>query len=97
MIIMTTNEVARVYDTLLSAPGMEDAVRIDMKIPRKQLLVLNHILSLPDLSKASELLGHLEGELFAGLRELGKTFLEKSSLVEFNAKFMTVNQEGNKS
>ncbi|MXN91689.1 hypothetical protein GR160_10670 [Flavobacterium sp. Sd200] len=95
---MTTNEVARVYDTLLSAPGMDDAVRIDMKIPRKQLLVLNHILNLPDLSKASELLRHLEsGKLFTELRELGNAFLEKSSLVEFNAKFITVHQENNKS
>jgi hypothetical protein len=94
---MTTNEVARVYDTLLSAPGMDDGVRIDMRIPRKQLLLLNHILNLPELSKASELLKHLEGGLFDTLKELGNTFLEKSSLVEFNAKFMNVNHEGTKS
>ncbi len=91
---MNAEERARVYDTLLSAPGMEDAVRIDMKIPRKQLLVLNHILSLPDLSKASELLKHIDGDLFRGLKELGGAFLEKSSLVEFNAKFINVNQSG---
>lgn len=94
---MTTNEVARVYDTLLSAPGMDDAVRIDMKIARKQLLLLNHILNLPELAKASELLQHLEGGYFEALKELGSTFLEKSSLVDFNAKFMTLNQGGNKS
>lgn len=94
---MTTHEVARVYETLLSAPGLDDAVRIDMKIPRRQLLIINHILNLPAIGKGSELLQHLDGAFFDGLKELGELLLERSALVEFNKKLMRVGSDVQKS
>lgn len=41
---MTTNDVAKVFDTILSIPGMNDVVKIDLKISRKNVLLLNHVI-----------------------------------------------------
>ncbi len=37
---MTTSEVAKVYETVLSIPGMNEGVKIDVKINRKAVLLL---------------------------------------------------------
>jgi len=34
--MLTTNHVAKVYDTILSIPGMNETVKIDMRISRKK-------------------------------------------------------------
>ena len=34
--MLTTSDVAKVYDTILSIPGMNEAVKIDMRISRKK-------------------------------------------------------------
>ncbi|ALM50128.1 hypothetical protein AMR72_15230 [Flavobacterium psychrophilum] len=94
---MNAEEVSRVYDTLLSAPGMEDEVRVDIRIARKHLLLLNHILGLPGLTTASELLKHIDATFFENMKELGERFLDKASLTAFNAKFISVNNPGPKS
>ena len=41
---MTTNDVARVYDTIMSIPGMNETVKIDMRISRKNVLLLNSVI-----------------------------------------------------
>ena len=35
--MLTTNDIAQVYDTILSIPGMNETVRIDMEISRKNV------------------------------------------------------------
>lgn len=42
--MMTNNELAQVFDTVLSSPGMNEAVRIDMRISRKAVLLLHQIM-----------------------------------------------------
>jgi hypoxanthine-guanine phosphoribosyltransferase len=42
--MLTTNDVAKVYDTILSIPGMNETVKIDLKISRKNVLLLNSII-----------------------------------------------------
>ena len=44
VIMLTTNDVAKVYDTILSIPGMNDTVKIDLRISRKNVLLLNHVI-----------------------------------------------------
>ena len=44
VMMLTTNDVAKVYDTILSIPGMNDTVKIDLRISRKNLLLLNHVI-----------------------------------------------------
>lgn len=42
--MLTTNDLAKVYDTILSIPGMNETVKIDMKISRKNVLLLNSVI-----------------------------------------------------
>ncbi|MCF2443301.1 hypothetical protein L0657_04975 [Dyadobacter sp. CY345] len=35
-------EIAKVYDTLVCSPGMDEIVKIDLKISRKAVLILCH-------------------------------------------------------
>ncbi len=42
--MLTTNDVAKVYDTILSIPGMNETVKINMKILRKNALLLNRLI-----------------------------------------------------
>ncbi len=39
--MLTTNDVAKVYDTILSIPGMNETGKIDLKISRRNVLLLN--------------------------------------------------------
>ena len=87
--MLTTNEVAQVYDTILSSPGMNEAVKIDLRISRKNVLLLTHII---DMSLSDK--GEQQGTLFAlapesareELKELSADFLTKSALVELSEK-----------
>ena len=38
--MITTNDVAKVFDTVLSIPGMNELVKIDLKISRKNVLLI---------------------------------------------------------
>ena len=42
--MLTTTDVAKVYDTILSIPGMNETVKIDMRIFRKIVLLLNGVI-----------------------------------------------------
>ncbi|MFT4152887.1 hypothetical protein [Parafilimonas sp.] len=42
--MLTTNDVARIYDTILSIPGMSEMVKIDMKVSRKNVLLLYSVI-----------------------------------------------------
>ena len=43
--MLTTNDVAKVYDTILSIPGMNETVKIDLKMSRKMYCCLTVLLS----------------------------------------------------
>lgn len=38
------NDVARIYETVMSTPGMNDAVRLTFNIPRKNVLLLSKVI-----------------------------------------------------
>ena len=69
--MLTTNDVAKVYDTILSIPGMNETVKIDLKMSRKNVLLLNSViergLTAKDDDKSSNLLNNVPEE---SLKEL---------------------------
>jgi hypothetical protein len=90
---MTTNDVARVYDTILSIPGMNETVKIDLKISRKNILLLNSIIERGTSAKATDdkTLGLIEivpGETLQELIAVGEECLRKAGLVELNEKLV---------
>lgn len=41
---MSEKEMANVYETLLSVPGMNEQVKIDLRLPRKTVLLLAQVI-----------------------------------------------------
>lgn len=42
---MNANDAAKVFDTILSAPGMSESVKMELKISRKKALLLSSVIS----------------------------------------------------
>ncbi len=87
---MTTNDVAKVFDTVLSIPSMNDVVKIDLKISRKNVLLLNHViergLSAKGNDKPSILMSSIQEENLQELKLFGEECLQKAGLIELNEK-----------
>ena len=87
---MTTNDVAKVFDTVLSIPGMNDVVKIDLKISRKNVLLLYHViergLSAKENDKPSILMTSIQEENLQELKLFGEECLQKAGLIELSEK-----------
>lgn len=42
--MLTTKDLTRVFDTILSTPGMGETVKIDLKMTRKNVLLLSNVI-----------------------------------------------------
>lgn len=87
--MMTTSDVARVYDTVLSIPGMQETVKIDLKITRKQVLLLAQVIERglkPEAGEAAGLLAASGKEAVQELSAITGEFLAKAGLTELSAK-----------
>nr|WP_288812844.1 hypothetical protein [uncultured Sphingobacterium sp.] len=86
---MTTNEVAKIFDTVLSIPGMSEMVKIDFKISRKNVLLLNSVIERGLNAKddgASSLLENIPKESLEELKAFSGGCLQKAGLTELNDK-----------
>ena len=86
---MATNVLGTVYETLLCSPGMNEAVKIEVKINRKTVLFLNSIIESGLSAKGGEnkeLLELIPDEDKAVLKILGEDCLKKAGLMELNEK-----------
>ncbi len=89
--MLTTNDVAKVYDTILSIPGMNETVKIDLKISRRNVLLLNSViergLTVKDADdKSSNLLDIVPKETLQELCNLSDDCLKKAGLTELSEK-----------
>ena len=87
---MTTNDVAAMYDALLSVPGMNETVKIDLKISRKQVLLLSQAIK-QGLNKdgmVKELLSVLPKDTGVEATGIADDFLQKAGLSELYGKLM---------
>lgn len=86
--MMTSNQVASVYETLLCIPGMNDQIKLDLKISRKQVLLLSQIIERGLLAQQGEPAGMLSVSKQTGeeLSQIAKVCLEKAGLIELNSK-----------
>lgn len=95
--MFTTNDVAKVYDTILSIPGMNEVVKIDLKISRKNVLLLNQViergLSAKDDDKSSALLGNMPEESLVELKNLSEECLQKAGLIELSEKLKALGRD----
>lgn len=93
--MLTTNDVAQVFDTILSSPGMNDAVKIDLRISRKNVLLLSYVIEqgLNEKAEGKEsLFASASGEAKEELRILAEDFLQRAGLSELNEKIKALSK-----
>lgn len=85
------------YDTVLSIPGMNEAVKIDVKINRKTVLLLNSViergLNVKDAEQAQGLLELIPKETVDELKEFSEECLKKAGLTELSEKMKGLNEK----
>ena len=82
--MLTSKDVAIVYETLLTSPGMNDAVKISLNIPRKNVLLLTKMLEVGMAAKddigQSSLFSTVNNESLEELRAISSDLLSKAGL-----------------
>lgn len=86
----TTNTIAKIFDTVLSIPGMSDNVKIQLSIPRKNVLLLTKVIErglyANDSSDENNILDIASKETLEELTEISNDLLKKAGLIEMNEK-----------
>lgn len=86
----TTNTIAKVFDTVLSIPGMNDNVKIQLSIPRKNVLLLSKViergLTVKDNAEENNVLDIAPKETLQELNAISDELLRKAGLIEMNEK-----------
>ena len=93
--MLTTNDVVKVYDTILSIPGMNETVKIDMRVSRKNVLLLNSVIKrglTAPTDKSHSLLDSIPKEAQQELLDFSDTCLHKAGLTELNDKLSAFNE-----
>lgn len=92
---MNTSDLGKVYGALLSSPGMNDGVKIDLKISRRLVLLLSQIIVKGLNAKSEEgtfgMKDVASKEELEELRKLSEDCLEKAGLSELNTKLSALN------
>ncbi|KAF2340396.1 hypothetical protein [Flavobacterium tistrianum] len=94
--MLTENDAAQVFDTILSIPGMNEQVRIDLKISRKNVLLLHHAIERgleENDSSPSVLLKRTAEENIIELRQLSADCLGRAGLTELNEKLACLSEK----
>jgi len=94
--MLTENDAAQVLDTIMSIPGMNEPVKIDLKISRKNVLLLHHVIErglLEGDANPSVLLQRTAEENINELRQLSSDCLGRAGLTEFNEKLKVLGTE----
>ncbi len=87
--MQATSTIARVFETILSIPGMNDNVKIQLSIPRKNVLILSKIIERglgKEVTEGDSILDITPKEAFDELSAISGELLEKVGLTEMNQK-----------
>ncbi|HEX5152783.1 MAG TPA: hypothetical protein VFW07_15135 [Parafilimonas sp.] len=91
--MQTTNTIAKVFETVLSIPGMNDNVKIQLSIPRKNVLILSKVIERGLANKESlnddSILNIAPAEVLEELKLVSEELLRKAGLIEMNEKLKT--------
>lgn len=84
----TTSVLGTVFETLLCSPGMNEAVKIDVKMSRKTVLLLNSIIevSLNSEGEKPELINLVPADDVEKLKDFAGDCLDKAGLKELSEK-----------
>ena len=89
--MLAKNDVAKVYDTILSIPGMNENVKVSLQTSRKNLLLLNKVIERGLNGKETDdksvsILDIVPKESLQELAAISVELLNKAGLSEMNEK-----------
>ena len=88
--MLSEKELSLLFETLLSTPGMNDAVKIDLRIPRKNVLLLAKVIENGLQNKPGDAVDGLMRAACENSREalqqIGVELLQKAGLSDMNSK-----------
>lgn len=88
--MLSEKEVALVFETLISSPGMNEVVKLDLRLPRKNVLLLVKVIEKGLLLKKGEaregLLEVAGTVMLDELQGIGMDLLQKAGLSDMNEK-----------
>lgn len=92
---MDSKDLGKVYGALMSSPGMNEVVKIDLKISRRVVLLLSQVIEKGLSAKSED--GHFgmkdvaSSEELEEFKKLSVDCLEKAGLTELNGKLASLN------
>ncbi|MDE1193133.1 MAG: hypothetical protein PW786_13470 [Arachidicoccus sp.] len=84
--MLSEKEMSLLYETIMSAPGMSEMVKVDLKMPRKNVLLLAKVIEKGLQSKASDVDGLVNAASdgsFEALQRVGTDLLNKSRIIGY--------------
>lgn len=89
--MLAKNDVARIYDTVLSIPGMNENVKVSLHTSRKNLLLLNKVIERGLNGKETDdksvsILDIIPKESLQELAAISVELLNKAGLADMNEK-----------
>ena len=92
--MLSTKDIAIVYETLLISPGMNESVKVALNMPRKNILLLAKVIELGLANKegGSEqtIVNIASKETLTELSALSDELLNKAGLQEMNSKLIAL-------
>jgi hypothetical protein len=96
--MLSKNDAQIVYETLLTSPGMNDEVKINLRIPRKNVLLLSKLieagLSNKNSNDSDGLFAVVNGNTFEEIKTIAMDILGKAGLTETYNKLVALQQKG---
>jgi len=92
--MIAKNDLARIYDTVLSIPGMNENVKVNLQTSRKNILLLSKVFerglnTKEGDEKTMSILDIVSPETLKELTVLSTELLNKAGLAEMNEKLKT--------
>lgn len=92
--MISEKEIALLYETIMSAPGMSETVKLDLKMPRKNVLLLTKVIEKGLQAKAADVDGLAkaagDGSLEA-LKQVSTELLNKAGLSDMYERLVSLN------
>jgi len=90
---MQAKEILKIYDTVLSSPGMTDSVKFDLRMSRKNVLLVSRLIEnglTSEENKKDDLFKELPKETIDELQTHVAEMLKKAGLNEFYEKLKSL-------
>lgn len=96
--MLSKNDAQMVYETLLTSPGMNEEVKINLRIPRKSVLLLSKLIEAGLMSRGANdsegLFAVVDNNMFEEIKAVAMDILGKAGLTDTYNKLVALQTKG---